>query len=104
MSQRQGTDVLTNTRAVPPQGLGEVRSVVKQIVTVQESIQTVLAGLTALAAGTEERVRVLASSLEELKRMQRGLAEAQQQAEGKLDALIAVVDDLVRHHKDGAQR
>lgn len=102
MSQRQGTGVLTNTGAVPPQGLGEVRSVVKQIVTVQESIQTVLAGLTTLAAGTEEQVRVLASSIEELKSMQKGLAEAQQQAEEKLDALIAVVDDLVRRHEAAA--
>lgn len=104
MNQRQGTGVLTNTRAVPPQGLGEVRSVVKQIVSVQESIQTVLAGLTALATGTEEQVRALGSSIDELKRMQKGLAEAQQQAEGKLDALIAVVDDLVRRQENESGR
>ncbi|HWQ55839.1 MAG TPA: hypothetical protein VN442_19280 [Bryobacteraceae bacterium] len=102
MNQRQGTDVLTNTRALPPKGLGEVRSVVKQIVTVQESIQTVLAGLTMLATGTEADVRALATSVDEIRRVQKGLSEAQQQAEEKLDALISVVDDLVRRHRNGS--
>jgi TolA-binding protein len=101
MSQRQGTHLLTKTRAPAPQGLGEMRSVVKQIVTVQESMQAVMAGLTMLATRTEEQVRTLASSVEELKRVQKGLAEAQQQAEDKLNALIAVLDDLVRQ-KEGA--
>lgn len=102
MNQRQGTDVLTNTRALPPKGLGEVRSVVKQIVTVQERIQTVLAGLTALATGTEAELRTLASGVDEIRRVQQGLSEAQQQTEEKLDALISVVDDLVRRHRNGS--
>lgn len=102
MNQRQGTDVLTNTRALPPKGLGEVRSVVQQIVTVQESIQTVLAGLTMLATGTEAELRAVASSVDELRRVQEGLSDAHHQTEEKLDALISVVDDLVRRHKNGS--
>lgn len=101
MSQQQGTDVLTNTRELPPQELGEVRSVVRQIVGVQESMQAVLAGLTRLASGTEEQVREIASRVEDLKRVQQNLLEAHQQAEEKMDALIAVVDDLVRRKKGG---
>ncbi len=101
MSQRQGTDVLINTRELPPQALGEVRSVVKQIVNVQETMQAVLAGLTKLASTTEEQVREIALRVEELRRAQQGLVEAHQQAEEKMDALIAVVDDLVRRQRDG---
>jgi septation ring formation regulator EzrA len=101
MSRQQGTDVLTNTGELRPQALGEVRSVVKQIVSVQESMQAVLAGLTKLASGTEEQVREIASRVEDLKRVQRELVAAHHQAEEKMDALIAVVDDLVRRKKSG---
>jgi uncharacterized protein YoxC len=99
MNHRQGTEVLKNSRALPSPGLVEVRSVVERIVTVQESIQGVLAGLTKLAAGTDEQVQRLAARVDELCRMQKCIAESQQQSDEKLNALIAVVDDLVRERK-----
>ena len=71
---------------------GAVRSVVEQIVSVQESIRTVLSGLTQLATGSECQVR-------ELERAQQRLAVAQQQTDEKLDAMIAIVDSLVRERK-----
>jgi hypothetical protein len=99
MNQRQGANILTTTRALPPL---EVRAVVERIVTVQENLQLVLAGLTKLASGTDEEVRRMVSAVEELGRVQKTLCELHHQTDDKLNALIAVVDDLVRVRKAGA--
>jgi hypothetical protein len=74
----------------------DVRSVVAQIVSVQEHIQIVLDGLIRLAAGSDGRVRKLALSLDESGLRHNHLAESQRQTEEKLNALISVVDGIVR--------
>jgi hypothetical protein len=74
----------------------EVHTVVERIVAVQENLHVVLAALTQLAAGTDGEVRRIASALEEVGRSQQNLCELHQQTDERLNALIAVVDDLVR--------
>lgn len=78
-----------------------VRSVIEQIVSVQEHIEIVLAGLAKLATGSDGQLRQLARSLDESNRLQKDLLECQRQTEDKLNALITVVDGMVRRADEG---
>lgn len=79
-----------------PAAVIEMRSVIQRVVTLQETFQEVLTGLTRLATGTDESLERLSETMQQLAAAQRSMADAQQVTEEKLNALIAVVDDLVR--------
>jgi len=96
MNPRQGTEVLLDTAGSPFAGAAQLQSVVARIASVQESIQDVLTGLAQLAAGGEDRVARVSSMLGDGDCAQRDLAAAHRQIEEKLNALIGVVDCLVR--------
>lgn len=86
MQQQRESVLPANSPSLP---LGQLRSVVRQVVGVQEQCRTVLEGLTELATGTGEQVDQLATRV-------RQLEEVQKHTNEKLDALIAVVDGLVQ--------
>jgi len=77
----------------------EIRSVIERVVNMQETVQEVLTGLTKLAVGADQGLDRLSDSMNVVAASQRRLLEVQQATDERINALIEVVDGLVRNSR-----